>query len=207
MTPEELERAVTHIQDRQAIVDCLMRYSRGIDRMDRELLLSAYHEDAIDDHGTFVGNREEFADYAMGLHTQIHLSHQHCLFNHTCDLDGEVAHTETYFMFVGINREGEMLMTAGGRYLDRFEKRNGRSYCASSFKIRRSYLATSGDRLSAPGSEPAGDGSSGANAVWTMCALHSLARPHLGVGHSGPYPSQCWGNNSNTRCRAMFHGV
>jgi hypothetical protein len=99
-------------------------------------LLSAYHEDAIDDHGTFVGNREEFADYAMGLHTQIHLSHQHCLFNHTCDLDSEVAHTETYFMFVGINREGEMLMTAGGRYLDRFEKRSGRWAIAQRVCVR-----------------------------------------------------------------------
>jgi hypothetical protein len=136
MTPEELERAVTQIQDRQAIVDCLMRYSRGIDRMDRELLLSAYHEDAIDDHGTFVGDREEFADYAMGLHRQIHLSHQHCLFNHTCDLEGQVAHTETYFMFVGINREGEILMTAGGRYLDRFEKRNGRWAIAQRVCVR-----------------------------------------------------------------------
>jgi hypothetical protein len=62
MTPEELKRAVTQIQDRQAIVDCLSRYSRRIDRMDRELLLSAYHQDAIDAHGTFVGNREELAD-------------------------------------------------------------------------------------------------------------------------------------------------
>jgi hypothetical protein len=32
-----------------------MRYSRAIDRLDRELLLSVYHEDAVDDHGVFVG--------------------------------------------------------------------------------------------------------------------------------------------------------
>jgi hypothetical protein len=42
-----------------------MTYSRGIDRLDRELLMSVYHEDAIDDHGVFVGNREEFADWAI----------------------------------------------------------------------------------------------------------------------------------------------
>jgi hypothetical protein len=29
-------------------------------------------------------------------------------------------------MFVGNNREGDLLMTAGGRYLDRFEKRDGK---------------------------------------------------------------------------------
>jgi hypothetical protein len=40
MTPDELERAVVELQDRQAIHDVLMRYSRGIDRLDRELLVS-----------------------------------------------------------------------------------------------------------------------------------------------------------------------
>jgi SnoaL-like domain len=136
MTQDQLEEVVIQIQDRLAISDCLTRYSRGVDRLDRELLLSAYHEDAIDDHGGFVGTREEFADYALGLHAKIHLSHQHCLFNHTCELDGDVAHTETYFMFVGVNREGETLMTAGGRYLDRFEKRNGRWAIAQRVCVR-----------------------------------------------------------------------
>lgn len=32
MTPEELERTVTELADRQAIRDVLMAYSRGIDR-------------------------------------------------------------------------------------------------------------------------------------------------------------------------------
>jgi SnoaL-like domain len=136
MTPEELEEAVTRLQDRQAILDCLMRYSRGVDRLDRELLLSAYHDDAIDDHGGFIGNREEFADYAIGLHSKAHLSHQHCLFNHTCDLEGDVAHSETYFMFVGINSQGEVLMTAGGRYLDRLEKRDGHWAIAQRICVR-----------------------------------------------------------------------
>jgi hypothetical protein len=65
VSPEELERAVVALQDRQAIQDVLMTYSRGIDRLDRELLLSVYHDDAIDDHGVFVGSPEEFADWAI----------------------------------------------------------------------------------------------------------------------------------------------
>ena len=51
---------IQHLIDRQAILDCLTRYGRGVDRFDRELVLSAYHPDAIDDHGAFVGTREEF---------------------------------------------------------------------------------------------------------------------------------------------------
>ena len=41
--------------DRADIFDCMYRYARGIDRMDRELLRSTYHDDAVDDHVGFVG--------------------------------------------------------------------------------------------------------------------------------------------------------
>jgi SnoaL-like domain len=136
MTSEELERTVAELADRQAISDCLMTYSRGIDRLDRELLMSVYHEDAIDDHGVFVGNREEFADWAIAMHTATHLSHQHCIFNFTCDLDGDVAHTETYYMFVGMNRTGTPMAMSGGRYIDRLEKRDGRWAIAARVCVR-----------------------------------------------------------------------
>ncbi len=123
---DETQRAVRLLLDRQEILDCLMRYSRGVDRLDRDLLLSCYHEDAIDDHGMFVGDREEFADWVVDMHSSTHSSHQHCLFNHSCELDGDVAHTETYYMFAGMNRQGTPLVMSGGRYLDRFERRAGR---------------------------------------------------------------------------------
>jgi hypothetical protein len=136
MTSEDLERAVRELQDRQQIHDCLMRYSRGVDRLDRELLLSVYHEDAIDDHGVFVGTPAEFADWAIAMHTRTHLSHQHCVLNYTCELDGDVAHTETYYIFVGMNREGPPLAMSGGRYIDRFEKRDGRWAIAARVCVR-----------------------------------------------------------------------
>lgn len=69
MSPEELERAVRVLQDRQAILDCLTAYSRGVDRLDRELLLSCYHEDAVDDHGMFAGDRDEFVEWVVGMHS------------------------------------------------------------------------------------------------------------------------------------------
>src|SRR5882672_11478300 len=96
--------ALQQLLDRQAIQDCLMRYSRGVDRLDRELLLSAYHPDAVDDHGMFAGGRDAFVDWVIDMHSSTHLSQQHCLFNHTCELEGDVAHAETYYMFVGMNR-------------------------------------------------------------------------------------------------------
>ncbi|ANZ26746.1 hypothetical protein A4U64_20180 [Rhodococcus sp. WB1] len=132
----ELAASVRELQDRQSIRDCLMTYSRAVDRLDRELLLSVYHPDAIDDHGVFVGSPEEFADWAIDMHTRTHLSHQHAIFNITCELDGDVAHTETYYMFVGLNREGTPLTMSGGRYLDRFEKRDGHWAIAARACIR-----------------------------------------------------------------------
>ena len=136
MTGPDRERALTELLDRQAISDCLMTYSRGVDRLDRELIVSAYHPDAIDDHGMFVGDREEFADWVIGMHSATHLSHQHCLFNHSCELAGPVAHTETYYMFVGMNRTGPPLVVSGGRYIDRFERRAGRWAIADRLCIR-----------------------------------------------------------------------
>jgi len=122
---EQLHAQVQELVDRQAIRDCLMRYARGVDRFDRDLILSAFHPDFIDEHGKFVGTREEFVDWALDQHGKTHLSHQHCLMNHSCELAGNVAHTETYFLFVAMNRQGKPVQMNGGRYLDRFEKRDG----------------------------------------------------------------------------------
>ncbi|MEO8804472.1 MAG: nuclear transport factor 2 family protein [Burkholderiaceae bacterium] len=89
-----LEATVRALSDRQDILDCLHRYCRGVDRFDRDLLLSVYHPDAVDDHGVFVGNREAFVDWALAYHAEHQLSHHHMIFNPTIELHGDTAHTE-----------------------------------------------------------------------------------------------------------------
>ena len=126
MLDPSLEQKLRELVDRQAIHDVIIRYCRGVDRMDRELLLSAYHPDAIDDHGLFVGRAEEFADYFMAFHQSQQSATQHIITNHSCDLDGDTAHTETYWLFAAMNRTGPALSLGGGRYLDRMERRGGR---------------------------------------------------------------------------------
>ena len=54
--------------DRADIFDCMYRYARGIDRIDRELLRSAYHDDAVDDHVGFVGPVDDFIDWPFAYH-------------------------------------------------------------------------------------------------------------------------------------------
>lgn len=124
MDLEEMSSAVQSLLDKQAIHECLMRYSRGIDRLDRDLLLSVYWPDAVDDHGVFVGSPEDFVDWAFRMHSRTHHSHQHAILNHTVDLDGATAHVESYYFFVSLNRQGRPWSISGGRYLDRFEKRD-----------------------------------------------------------------------------------
>ena len=111
--------------DRQDILDCIHRYCRGVDRFDRDMIISAYHPDAIDDHGVFVGGPAEFADWAIAYHRQFQRATHHIVTNHHCELDGDAAHTETYWLFSGINMEGPSTVHFG-RYIDRFERRDGR---------------------------------------------------------------------------------
>jgi len=113
-----------HLLDRQAILDCLTRFSRGMDRFDRELFLSAFHADATIAAGEFVGGPVDLYTWAAELHEQGQVSTHHNLLNHSCDIVGTVAHTETYYLFVGRNRDDSNWM-AGGRYIDRLEKRDG----------------------------------------------------------------------------------
>ena len=54
---------VKALLDRQAILDCMRRYCRGVDRRDEALILSVYHPDAIDDHGAFLGDPDEFIEW------------------------------------------------------------------------------------------------------------------------------------------------
>lgn len=126
-TDTDLENQVRNLTDRAEILDCMTRYTRGVDRRDRALLRSAYHDGAIDDHGGgFVGDVDDFIDWAFAYHAT-QSRYQHYIVNHTAEVDGDTAHAETYFIFVGTDREPAGHMTiSGGRYIDRLERRDGR---------------------------------------------------------------------------------
>jgi len=112
------------LADREAIRDCLYRYARGIDRLDEDLLRSAYWPEAIDSHLSFTGTVEELIAWAFPLMRQMD-QNIHLIGNILIELHGLEAEVESYFY--GIQRaaiEGSMRdMIAAGRYLDRFERR------------------------------------------------------------------------------------
>ena len=123
LTPELI--AFLHEQkDRADITACLLRYTRGVDRHDRPLMLSAYWPDAFDEHGVAEGVAADFVDWAIGWHGENQTKHQHIIANTTIELAGDTAHGETYYVFWGKNREGPPTL-AFGRYVDRYERRGG----------------------------------------------------------------------------------
>ena len=122
----EMRAKLGELADRAEILDCMYRYARGMDRFDRELVRSAYHADAIDHHAMFVGQVDDFLDWAFAYH-EAQTCHQHYLMNHTVELDGDEAHAETYYLFVGTDRDpAAPLRVVGGRYVDRLDRRAGR---------------------------------------------------------------------------------
>jgi hypothetical protein len=114
--------------DRQAIHEVVLRYCRGIDRRDRELVRGCYWPEATDDHaGAFHGTRDEFVDWVFRVLERYTMT-MHVVANHLVDLDGDTAGAETYG--VAYHRgdppgDTRRNFTTGFRYLDRLERRDG----------------------------------------------------------------------------------
>lgn len=119
--PQEIRRLL----DKEAIREVLLKYTRGIDRHDDELMATAYHSDATDDHGAYIGGPEGFIRHANGTHSRNWTVHHHFISNQTIDIEGDSAHAETYFLATLRRKTGPIDIVAG-RYVDRLERRDGR---------------------------------------------------------------------------------
>lgn len=117
------------IEDRQAIHDVIVRYCRGVDRNDPDLVLAAFHDDAIDNHfGVVLPFRDAIGTLkAARGGAPSKTTSMHSIGNVLIDLDGDIARCETYVtVVVRIPQDvGAIDWTHAGRYVDRFERRNG----------------------------------------------------------------------------------
>jgi hypothetical protein len=118
-----MDAKLRELIDRHEIWQVLLRYCRGLDRMDNELARSCYFDDAIEDHGRFVGAPDPFIAWADQV-TLMYQSTQHAVMNHVCDLQGDDAYAETYYQFTGVAASPPHFMSTG-RYVDHFQRRNG----------------------------------------------------------------------------------
>jgi hypothetical protein len=120
----EQQKLLRYLADRQAIMDCAVAFSRGVNRRDRKLLRSVFHADAVDDHGFFVGNRDDFLDWIDTVYDRIAVT-QHFVTNQTVDIDGDTAHAETYWIVANVFKESINVILRGGRYIDKLQRRKG----------------------------------------------------------------------------------
>ena len=118
----EIAEEVRALRDRQEIVDCLHRYSRGIDRCDVDLVVSCFHSDAVQDSGFYVGSPRGWAEMVTEFHLDKCVCQQHHMTNYVVDLDGDVAHVEAYYLAT-VREKAGTTKVASGRWIDRFERR------------------------------------------------------------------------------------
>ena len=150
-----MEAAIAALLAKREIEEVVLRYCRGIDRLDRELVRSCYHPDATDSHGSFTGGVEEFLDWAWQLLARYDRT-MHYVGNVLVELAGDAAVAESY----GVARHTspdprpQWNLVTGFRYLDRFERR-----ADGVWRIARRIAVTEWSRVDDPAqrwSPPAG---------------------------------------------------
>jgi hypothetical protein len=120
-----LRRDVQYLKDRVEILDCISTHARGCDRHDVDLLSSTYHGDGVDEHGTTLNAGSEYADWANAVHAASSRAHLHNITTHTCQIDGDTAHAESYVLVTMLAPDEAAATVMCGRYLDRLERRGG----------------------------------------------------------------------------------
>lgn len=111
---------------KQDITELSYLYMRGLDRWDAQLLHSVFFEDAYCEYGFINCNATDFIEFALGA-LQSHTANQHMVGNILIDVEGDEAFGEVYFNAyhkVKTDKGFEDIIIAG-RYLDRYEKRQG----------------------------------------------------------------------------------
>ena len=123
MTEDRLHQAA----DKLEIMDLSSNYMRGLDRLDGELERSVFWGDAFCSYGIYEGGPDGFVDYCQNA-LATHGSNHHFIGQINIDLDGNEAFGEIYYQAfhrvkdaAGEDRD----LFVSGRYVDRYERRNG----------------------------------------------------------------------------------
>ncbi|MFC0204334.1 nuclear transport factor 2 family protein [Novosphingobium soli] len=121
--------AVDAVISRQQIADLTMAYCRGVDRADAGLLAGVFHEDSTIVSGAFNGRGQDFAEAICALVEETFAQTFHSIANQWIEVEGDGAIGETYVIAVSTSRSEDGAATdtlTGGRYVDRFARRDGR---------------------------------------------------------------------------------
>ena len=113
---------------KDAIRDLVMQFCRAVDRGDVKLARELYEADARDEHGINPTNTaQEFLDSIEAMEAGL-TAIQHNITNHLIRITGpDSAEGEAYVIAYhrSENDDDAYLLITGGRYLDRYSKREG----------------------------------------------------------------------------------
>jgi hypothetical protein len=132
-----LETQARYLRDRHSILDVSRRYTRGVDRHDKDLVRSAFWPDATVSYGLPM-RVDEYSDWQEQILSG-YAAHQHHLTGQTIEIDGDTAHVESYVLSLFVPRDhgadrpgpatpgraatGEKTLLSSGRFVDRWERR------------------------------------------------------------------------------------
>jgi SnoaL-like domain len=128
--PDEQRARLKELSDRALISHVLLKYVRGVDRRDWDLVRSCYHDDAFQDHGAYAGDLNGLIAWSQKWHADIPVT-MHVISNILIEINGSVAVAESYLVVHQMqpDESGQLLYSvAGCRYIDRFEYRDGHGW-------------------------------------------------------------------------------
>lgn len=123
MSAHDIDVDIDALLSKQAIQELVMAYARGVDRADKELLASIFHEDAVVVSGVINGSGPEFAE---GICDYVQANLERCFHsvaNIWIEVRGDKAVGESYV--IATSTVGGKETLTGGRYVDSYERRNG----------------------------------------------------------------------------------
>lgn len=132
MIDADLQNALQQLVDRTAIIELVHAYARAADRRDQSAMRALYHFGATDDHGGFFkGLAEDFITALPQIQAPMQILH-HNVTTTNIAIDRDYAEGEIYVLAyhkVAILNDkganGALDLLIGGRYLDRYAKRDG----------------------------------------------------------------------------------
>lgn len=116
---------IAELVAKEEIRAVVMRYCRGVDRCDVDLIASVFHEDGQEERaGEIRFGRQAIADGLIQSLQRSMRSTSHNITTQNIAIRGDEAGVESYSIGQHIAKDGRRLNTQA-RYIDRFEKRDG----------------------------------------------------------------------------------
>lgn len=144
-----LEARIGRLEDRNAVVDVVLRIAAGVDRHDVAALQSAIWPDAHIDMGGAPITGAVFAA-ALAPPPVPSTGRMHLTGNHQIRVEGDRARCESYVISAQevTVADGAETRLRAGRYLDRFERRDGE------WRLSRRVFVDEWSRLDGIGQQP-----------------------------------------------------